>query len=85
MIVKYKIEVPNEVSADFWKVLTEKFNIILIKKQHCIDSEKINIDVKVINSKIKQHFLFTDIIIEVRECNLISYNIQLTALSYYTR
>lgn len=53
MMVKYKIEVPNEVSADFWKVLTEKFNIILIKKQHCIDSEKINIDVKVINSKIK--------------------------------
>lgn len=53
MIVNYKIEVPNEVSADFWKVLTEKFNIILIKKQHCIDSEKINIDVKVINSKIK--------------------------------
>lgn len=53
MIVKYKIEVPNEVSADFLKVLTEKFNIILIKKQHCIDSEKINIYVKVINSKIK--------------------------------
>ena len=53
MIVKYKIEVPNELSADFWKVLTENFNVILTKKQHSADGEIINIDVKVINSKIK--------------------------------
>lgn len=53
MIVKYKIEVPNELSADFWKVLTENFNVILTKKQHSVDGEIINIDVKVINSKIK--------------------------------
>lgn len=32
MTMKYKIEVPNEYSADFWKVLTDNFNIILTKK-----------------------------------------------------
>lgn len=53
MMVKYKIEVPNELSADFWKVLTENFNIILTQKQHSIDSETINIDVTVIDAKIK--------------------------------
>lgn len=31
MRVKYNIEVPNECAADFWKVLTETFNVILIK------------------------------------------------------
>ena len=50
MTVKYKIEVPNELSADFLKILTENFNIVLTKRQHSIDGEKINIDVKVINS-----------------------------------
>ena len=43
MTVKYKIEVPNELSADFWKILTENFNIVLTKRQHSIDGEKINI------------------------------------------
>ncbi len=53
MMVKYKIEVPNEFSADFWKVLTEKFNIVLTKKQHSIDGETINIDITVIDTQIK--------------------------------
>ena len=53
MIVNYKIEVPNEFSADFWKVLTEKFNIILTQKQHSIDGETVNIDVTVTDTKIK--------------------------------
>ena len=53
MTVKYKIEVPNELSADFWKTLTENFNIVLTKRQHSIDGERINIDVKVINIKMK--------------------------------
>ncbi|MBQ8229015.1 MAG: hypothetical protein IJZ88_08405 [Clostridia bacterium] len=53
MIVKYKIEVPNELSADFWKALTENFNIILTKKQHSIDGEIINIYVTVTDTKSK--------------------------------
>lgn len=53
MMVKYKIEVPNKLSADFWKVLNENFNIVLTKRQHSIDGERINIDVKVINIKMK--------------------------------
>lgn len=52
-MVKYKIEVPNELSADFWKTLTENFNIVLTKRQHSIDGERINIDIKVINIKMK--------------------------------
>ena len=53
MIAKYKTEVPNVFSADFWKVLTEKFNIILTQKQHSIDGETINIDITVTYTKIK--------------------------------
>ena len=53
MTVKFKIEVPIELSADFWKIQTEIFNIVLTKRQHSIDGEKINIDVKVINIKMK--------------------------------
>ena len=53
MIVKYKIDVSNEFSAEFWKILTENFNAVLTKKQHSIDGETINIDVTVIDSKIK--------------------------------
>lgn len=53
MTVKYKIEVPNEYSACFWKVITENFNIILTKRQHDIDGETININATVTNVKIK--------------------------------
>ena len=53
MIVKYKIEVPNELSADFWKLLTENFNVILTKRQHAIDGETLYIDVTVTDTKIK--------------------------------
>ena len=55
MIVKYKIEVPNELSADFWKVLTENFNVILTKNQHSIDGETLYVDVTVIDTKVKQY------------------------------
>ena len=51
MKVKYKIEVPNELSANFWKVLTEKFDIILTKRQHSLDGETINIDVTITEIK----------------------------------
>lgn len=53
MIVKYNIEIHNENTADFGKVLTENFNIALTKKQHSIDSETINIDVEIIETKIR--------------------------------
>lgn len=52
MIVKYKIEVPNELSADFWKLLTKNFNIILTKKQHSINRETLYINVTVTDTKI---------------------------------
>ena len=51
MTVEYKIDIPNEHSAYFWKVLTENFNILLTKRQHEIDGEKLNINVRVINVK----------------------------------
>ena len=54
MTVKYKIEMPNECSADFWKVLTETFNIVLTKRQHSLDGETINIDVTVTDTKSKR-------------------------------
>ena len=53
MIVKYKIEVPNELSADFWKVLTENFNVILTKNQHSIDGETLYVGVTVTDTKVK--------------------------------
>ncbi|MBR3597025.1 MAG: hypothetical protein IKL47_08650 [Clostridia bacterium] len=48
MRVKYNIEVLNECATDFWKVLTETFNVILIKKQHSIDGEILKIEIKII-------------------------------------
>lgn len=44
MIVTYSIEVPNECAADLWKLLTENFNVILIKRQHSADGEKLYIE-----------------------------------------
>lgn len=51
MTAKYNIEVPNECSADFWKTLTEKFDIILTRRQHTVDGETLYIDGKIIKTK----------------------------------
>ena len=53
MTIKYTIEVPNECSANLWKLLTENFNVILTKRQHSIEGEIINIDVKITDIKIQ--------------------------------
>ena len=47
MTVKYTIEVPNESSAELWKLLTENFNVILTKRQHSADSEILYIELKI--------------------------------------
>lgn len=47
MTVKYNIEVPNECSADFWKTLTEKFDIVLTRRQHSVDGETLYIEGKI--------------------------------------
>ena len=47
MTVKYTIEVHNECAAELWKLLTEKFNVILTKRQHSIDGEKLYIELKI--------------------------------------
>ena len=47
MTLKYNIEVPSEYSAELWKALTNKFNVILTKRQHSIDGEKIYIELKI--------------------------------------
>lgn len=47
MTVKYNIEVPNEYSADLWKILTDNFNVILTKRQHSINGEEIHIQLKI--------------------------------------
>ena len=49
MTVKYYIEVPNECSADLWKLLTENFNVFLTKRQHSADGEKLYIELEIIN------------------------------------
>lgn len=52
MRVKYNIDVPNECAADLWKILTEKFNVILTKKQHSIDGETLYVEVKITQEEI---------------------------------
>ena len=47
--VKYTIEVPNECSADLCKLLIEKFNIILTKRQHSADCEILYIELEIKN------------------------------------
>ena len=47
MTVKYTIEIPNECSAELGKLLTEKFNVILTKRQHSADSEILYIELKI--------------------------------------
>lgn len=47
MTLKYNIEVPSEYSAELWKALTDKFNVILTKRQHSIDGEEIYIELKI--------------------------------------
>ena len=53
MSVKYNIEVPDVCSAELWKILTNKFNIILTKRQHSFSGETLHIDVKIIEMKSK--------------------------------
>ena len=48
MSVKYNIELSDNISADFWKVLTKNFNVILIKKQHYIDGKILCIELKIL-------------------------------------
>ena len=47
MIVKYKIEVPNELSAEFWKLLTKNFNVILTKRQHSVFGDTLYVELKI--------------------------------------
>lgn len=49
MTVKLSIEVPNEFSANFWKLLTENFNVVLTKRQHYADGEILQIELKIIH------------------------------------
>ena len=53
MNINYTIDVPNEYSADFWKLLTDNFNVILTKKQHSINGEKLHIELKILDTKTK--------------------------------
>lgn len=47
MSVNYNIEVPNECSAELWKLLTENFNVILTKRHHSVEGEILYIDLKI--------------------------------------
>ena len=51
MTVKYTIEAPDEYSADIWKLLTEKFNVTLNKRQHSVDGKILYIDTKITDIK----------------------------------
>ena len=51
MSVKYNIEIPNEISADFWELINKSFNVILLKKQHSVDGDILNVKLKIIERK----------------------------------
>ena len=51
MSVKYSIEMPDDCSADFWKILTNEFNAVLISRKHTIDGESLCVEVKILDSK----------------------------------
>lgn len=51
MSVKYRIEMPHNCSAIFWKVLTNEFNVLLISRKHTIDGETLCVEVKILDSK----------------------------------
>ena len=51
MSVRYDIEVPCDMSADFWKFLNKNFNVIIIKKQHFIDNNVLEIKIRMIEIK----------------------------------
>lgn len=51
MSVKYSIEIPNNCSAKFWKLLTNEFNVVLINRKHTIDGETLCFEVKILDSK----------------------------------
>ena len=55
MGVIYKIEVENDISADIWKTITDKFNCILEKHQHISDGETLNVYLKIIGKKAKNN------------------------------
>lgn len=50
MSVKYNIELSDNISADFWKVLTKNFNVILIKMQHYIDGKILCIELQILET-----------------------------------
>lgn len=51
MNINYTIEVPNEYSADLWKLLKDNFNVILTKRQHSPNGEVLYVELKIIESK----------------------------------
>lgn len=51
MSVNNNIEVPNEYSADFWRLLTDNFNIILTKRKHSPDGENLYVELQIVKSK----------------------------------
>lgn len=52
MSVKYNIELPDDISADFWELLNKNFNVILIRKHHSVDGDMLNIKLKI--TKVKK-------------------------------
>ena len=51
MNINYTIEMANEYSADFWKLLTDNFNVILMKRQHSPNCEVLYVELKIIEPK----------------------------------
>ena len=51
MSVKYSIEMPDNCSADFWKMLTNEFNALFISRKHSMDGETLYVEVKILDSK----------------------------------
>ena len=55
MGVIYKIEVENDISADIWKTITDKFNCVLEKHHHASDEETLNVHLKIIGKKAENN------------------------------
>lgn len=53
MSAKYCIDVPDDYTGIFWEFLTQNFNVVLEKRQNSADGERLHVDLKILDSKIK--------------------------------
>lgn len=51
MSVKYNIKMPDNHSRQFWRLLTENFNVLLLRKQHSPDGKTLFLEIEIVDLK----------------------------------